>query len=84
MAKFMVCSVYDRVGDSYSVPLQLYRSDALAIRDVRAITLDERTQFFRSAGDYSLWHVADFDDDNGVIVAVERRLICNFDAVKGD
>lgn len=84
MSKMMVCSVYDRIADSFGENLQLYRNDALAIRDAKAVVLDERTQFSRSAGDYSLWQVAEYETDNGVMSPMERRKIVEFDALKGE
>lgn len=80
-----VCAVYDRKVDTFgNSTLVLYANDDVAKRDIHALVLDVSTQYSRYAGDYSLWHVADFDPDNGVMVGIERRKVCEFDAFKGD
>lgn len=79
--RMLVCVMYDRKIDSFSTQaMSLMANDDLAKRAVHAAVLDENTEYSRYAGDFSLWHVGDFETDNGVLSPVERRKICEFDA----
>lgn len=79
-----VCSVYDRKVDSFgNQTVMLFQNDDMAKRAIHAAVLDANMEYSRYASDFSLWHVADFDIDNGVCVGVERRKITEFDAFKG-
>lgn len=83
--KLMVCAIYDRKVDTYGTQnLLLYHNDDVAKRAIHAAVLDESMEYSRYAGDFSLWHIADYDSDNGVTVGVERRKVCEFDAFKGE
>ena len=85
MSLKMVCAVYDRKIDRFGdASLMLFENDAIAKRAVHAVVLDANTEYSRYAADYSLWHVGDFDPDNGVSVALERRKVCEFDAFSGE
>lgn len=81
MVKKLVCAVYDRKVDAFSQnTLSLFDNDDLARRAVHGIVLDESTEYSRYAADFSLWHVGDYETDNGVLSGVERRKITEFDA----
>jgi hypothetical protein len=77
----MVCAVYDRKIDSFGTQtFVLCQNDEIAKRAIHAAVLDADTEYSRYAGDFSLWHVGDFDLDTGVMVGIERRKVCEFDA----
>lgn len=79
----MVCAIYDRKTDSFGTQnLMLFQNDAIAKRAINAVVLDASMEYSRYAEDFSLWHVGDFNTDNGVSVALERRKICEFDAFR--
>lgn len=83
MVKKLVAAIYDRKVDAFgNMSLMLYDNDDIAKRAVHATVLDENTEYSRYASDFSLWHVGDYDTDNGVCVGVERRKICEFDAFR--
>ena len=79
----LVCAIYDRKIDSMGHNnLMLFDNDDIAKRAIHAVVLDENTEYSRYAEDFSLWHVGDYETDNGVLSGVERRKICEFDAYK--
>lgn len=79
--KYQVCAIYDRKVDSMGTQnLLLYINDDIAKRAIHAAVLDASMEYSRYAADFSLWHIGDFDSDNGVIVGIERRKITEFDA----
>ena len=83
--KYLVCAIYDRKVDSFGTQnLLLYPNEDIAMRAVHAAVLDASMEYSRYAGDFSLWHVGDYDSSNGVIVGIERRKIVEFDAYKGE
>ena len=88
MVRKLICAVYDRKIDSMGTNnLMLFDNDDIAKRAVHASVLDENTEYSRYAADFSLWHVGDYETDNGVVSGVERRKVCEFDAfvkVKGE
>lgn len=83
--KLMVCAIYDRKVDSFGTQnTMLFQNDFIAKRAIHAAVLDVNMEYSRYAADFSLWHVADFESDNGVTVGIERRKVCEFDEFLGD
>lgn len=81
MSQMQVCAIYDRKLDTFGTAnLMVFQNDAIAKRAIHAAVLDESMEYSRYAADFSLWHVGDFDPDTGVMVGIERRKVCEFDA----
>jgi len=79
--KKLACAIYDRKIDSFGPnSIMLFENDDIAKRAIHAVVLDESTEYSRYAGDFSLWHVGDYDTDNGVLIGVERVKVCEFDS----
>lgn len=81
--RMIVCAIYDRKVDSMGVNnLLLYPNEDIAKRAVHAVVLDANMEYSLYAADFSLWHVGEYESDNGVLSGVERRKICEFDDLK--
>lgn len=64
-----VFSVRDSAVEAFLQPFFSPTTGA-AIRSLSEAVNDSAHQFFKNAKDYSLWHLADFDDATGTLVPV--------------
>lgn len=64
--KHKMYAVYDAAAAAYLPPF-LAQNDQVAERMFAAAAIDDSHQFCKHAKDYSLWRIADFDDETAVI-----------------
>lgn len=62
--KLQVFSIYDSKADAYLQPF-FTANKATALRSFSDLVNNPDSQFFRHAGDYVLFHVATWNDENG-------------------
>lgn len=83
--KMLVVSIYDAASGAFMQPF-FVRAKGEAIRVFSDACKDTKTQFFGHAGDYTLFHLGDFDDGNGLVspLNVPERLITGLECVGPD
>lgn len=79
--KTLVFSVYDKAVGAFMPPFQS-RSKGEAVRSFMTAVTKEGHQFNSHAGDYELFHIADFNDENGAYVPISpMRVISALECV---
>lgn len=63
------CVGYDR-------PI-MFDNDHVAIRNFGLAIEDENSYIYKFPSDYSIWHIADFDCDTGILTPVEHKKIAD-------
>lgn len=69
--KTPVCAVYDKLSGLYDPPFTV-RHTTEALRQFEVLKKDENTRFGKHPGDYSLHHVAEYDDVHGKFQNLEQ------------
>lgn len=72
----VICSVRDITADVYANPFTSQNAQT-AMRDFAHACRDENSQLFKNPEDFQLFQLGTFDDDLGVIVGHEPKLIAN-------
>jgi len=65
-----VCAVYDSKAEAYSRPF-FAATTGVAIRQFSAAVEDQQHEFNRFAEDYTLFELAEFDEQAGVFLNLE-------------
>lgn len=65
--QLFVYTIYDAAARAFLQPF-FVRSKGEAIRSFSDAVNDEKTQFHKHVGDFSLFYVADYDDNAGTFV----------------
>lgn len=63
-SKSQVFAVYDSKAGFYKTPF-IMRSKGEALRGFTDVVNDEKTEIGRHPGDFTLFHLGSFDDENG-------------------
>lgn len=63
------CVGYDR-------PI-MFDNDYVAIRNFGLALEDENSYIYKFPLDYSIWHIANFDSDTGILTPVEHKKIAD-------
>lgn len=71
--KLKVFSVYDSKVQCYAQPFML-RSKGEALRGWQDAVNDQTTNLYRHSGDFSLFEIAEFDDQTGVITMHQAKV----------
>jgi hypothetical protein len=61
-----VFTVYDSKAKAYLQPF-FVPNEEVAKRAIKDIMRDELHNFSQNANDYSLWHIGEFNDQNGLL-----------------
>lgn len=69
-------SVHDKAVGAF-LPVFFARSKGEAIRSFAAASTQQDHQFAKNAGDYTLYHVGQFDDVSGALEPVDPQRILN-------
>lgn len=67
-------AVHDKAVGAY-LPVFFARSKGEAIRSFETAANSQEHQFAKNAGDYTLYHVGSFDDNSGMLEAVDPQRI---------
>lgn len=67
--KKVVCSVFDAKAAAFSLPYYSVNL-AVAMRDFRQGCLDPDSALSRNPEDFSLFHLANFDDETGLFTTI--------------
>lgn len=70
--KIQVYSIFDRVASAYNTPFY-FQNDLLAVRTFNNLKEDPKTTVGKNPDDFSLHHIGEFDDEEGVITDAEAR-----------
>jgi len=73
--KTMMFSVFDSKAAVFGTPFFMQR-EAMAIRAFTDLVNDPQTMVGKHPEDFSLFHVADFDDETAVSVSYAPRNLC--------
>lgn len=73
--KLQVMCVYDSVAKVFFRPFYVAIKE-VGIRSFAAACNDAATELSRSPADYSLWHVAEFDDESGRFDVFPQNVHC--------
>lgn len=81
--KIYLYSVYDSAVEAFMQP-QFFRSKGEAIRAFSDACNDDKTNFYRHAGDYGFYCLGVFDDSDGSVVATKQpeRVITGLECLK--
>ncbi len=73
-----VFTIYDKVSQIYSQPFYL-KSIPVAIREITSLVNDKRQEnlFNTNINDKSLYLIAEFDEETGLITPMEHKFINN-------
>lgn len=67
-----IFTIYDSKVGLYLTPFFM-KHEADALRAVRTLTLDPDHNFCKFAGDYTLFHIGEYDEDHGICVMFEEK-----------
>ena len=83
--KLVLCSIYDSAVQTYSPPFCV-RGIGLAYRDFRFEVRNKDSRISKSAGDYALFVLGEFDDEacSFTLLDAPRRMMTGLDALKED
>lgn len=65
--KHLVCSIYDTKAACFNTPF-FTRNEAMAVRSFEAEVRREGSDFNRFPGDFSLFTLGEYDDENGSFI----------------
>lgn len=72
--KLQIFSIYDSATEAFINPF-FSPTVASGIRAFSTVCADENHDFHKNAGDYTLFHLGEFDPTNGLITLLESH--CN-------
>ncbi|AXH74342.1 MAG: nonstructural protein [Microviridae sp.] len=72
--KLLVFAVFDKAVKAYTKPFYV-RSRGEALRSFVDACNDEKMEFARHAGDYSLYYVGEFDDNAGTFSTIDPERV---------
>lgn len=68
-----VFAVYDSKAEAFLSPM-FFQTRGLALRAFTAAASDEKHNFFKFAGDYTLFEIGEFDERSGDIKMFEAKV----------
>lgn len=68
-------SVFDVKAAAYDSPF-FFSTDAVAVRSFQEVVNTKGTPFNMYPGDFTLYHVGDFNEATGEMVGVQPRILC--------
>lgn len=68
-----VFSVFDSKADAYLLPF-FSRNRGVALRQFMTAVQDEKTDFHRYAGDYTLFEIGTWDDESGTLAEHKAKV----------
>lgn len=71
--KTKVCVIYDSKIGYYESPM-FFRTRADAIRAFSDVANDTGTKFFKHGGDFTMFEVAEYDDETGSFINHEAKI----------
>lgn len=67
----LVYSIYDIKAKSFGMPF-FQQNEEIAIRSFRDLTNDPESMTYRHPDDFTLFQLAEFDADTGIIVGLDQ------------
>lgn len=69
----ILVALFDRAIQGYG-PVMTYHTRNEAIRQFRTQAEDKSTQIAQHPTDYELWHIADYNDENGEVSQIGEQI----------
>lgn len=69
--------IFDQKAQIFNTPFH-QPNEAVLIRTATDLRNDPNSEISKHPEDYLLYHVADYENDTGVVTAVDKTLMINF------